>query len=193
MTARRVNLLWLVSGLALIVLVVVSGWFTVISTKLADADAARDQAGETTARVAQLRGELAKLAAENEKLDTYTAEVATYQAALPSEPAVPAFLTALQNAGTRVDVRVSGLTVAGPEQSKALSTAWQLPISLTAEGTAANLSRFLVQLQDVQSRAVLIKSANLATSAEGSMSLALSLTAFVAPPAGAGAPVVTTQ
>jgi len=59
-----------------------------------------------------------------------------------------------------------------------------VPITLTAAGTAADLSAFLNRLQTVQARAVLITTASLTgdtTTASGQMTLSLALTVFYAP------------
>jgi hypothetical protein len=66
------------------------------------------------------------------------------------------------------------------------------------DGDADKLSLFLTQLQSVQPRAVLVKSANFtanesSTDATAKPTISIGLTTFVSPPAGSGAPIVTTK
>jgi type IV pilus assembly protein PilO len=132
------------------------------------------------------------------------AELRKKQKALPSDSGVPAFLRQIQASGEALSVNVSGVSVSAPVQQTNLPAVWALPITMTADGSAANLGKFLQGLQSsAQSRAVLIETASLSPqagdpAADGTASVAttsvnLTLRAFVAPPAGTGTPTVTTK
>ena len=170
-------------------------WFLMIAPKYAEASEVREQTGETNTQLAKMRRELSTLKADNANLAKYRAQLKAYEKALPSTSGVPDFLRQLQDAGADVNVEVSGISVAAPKDSETVKSVSELPISLTAEGSADNLSRFLVQLQNVQPRAVLITSANLTgkgeSGAAGDMSVAIGLTAFVTPAPGTTAVVAT--
>jgi type IV pilus assembly protein PilO len=147
-------------------------------------------------QAADLRKRIVKLEADQSKLGTLKDTLATRQDALPSDSGVPAFLRQLQASAAKVGVDVSGVTVGNPGQEKAVNGVWSLPIQLTADGSAAELGDFLNQLQgESQKRAVLIETASLTAPGDAGddQALSLSVKAFVAPPAGAGAPVVTTD
>jgi hypothetical protein len=112
---------------------------------------------------------------------------------------VPDFLRQLQDSGELVGVTVTGVTVNAPEQATG-SGVYSLPITVTVEGVADELGRFLDQLQRVQPRAVLVQSANMTAAGEAGsatsgadkqLTMTLAVKAFVAPEAGAPAPTVT--
>jgi Tfp pilus assembly protein PilO len=203
MGARNTARVWMIAGAAAIVLLIVAGWFLLISPKFTKADDVRTQIDDTDTQLIGLRKKIAGLEAQKARLSTYKAALQANQQALPSTPAVPDFLRQLQDAGSATRVKVNGVSVAPPAQVTGVAGVWQLPITLTAQGDPNNLGAFLNQLQAVQPRAVLVQTANLTQSAgtgasdasgySGKASLNLSLFAFVAPPAGSGAPIVTTR
>jgi type IV pilus assembly protein PilO len=201
MGARNTARVWMIAGAAAIVLLIVAGWFVLISPKFTEADDVHTQIDDTDTQLIGLRKKIAGLEAQKARLSTYKAALLANQQALPSNPAVPDFLRQLQNAGSATSVKVNGVSVAPPAQVTGVAGVWQLPITLTAQGDPNNLGAFLNQLQAVQPRAVLVQSANLTQTAgasdasgdSGKPSLNLSLFAFVAPPAGSGAPIVTTK
>jgi Tfp pilus assembly protein PilO len=199
MNARHADRLWIIGGLAVVLLLAIGSWFLLISPKFAEADEVRGQTGDTQTQLVLLRKRIAELKNEQAQLPQLTAALADSRRALPADSGVPAFLRQLQASGDRANVKVTGVTVSDPAQQDKLPAVWALPITLTAQGSADNLGRFLTELQNGQSRAVLIETANLSpqtttTSADasgGTVTVSLSLKAFVAPPAGVGAPAVT--
>jgi len=192
MGARYADRLWMFAGAAVIVVLTVIGYFFVIGPKYAEADDVRAQAETTETQMVVLRKRIAELEKQKTNLAKYRAALKTNQEALPSDPGLPDFLRQLQSSGDDVGVDVSGVTVNGAEQVDGSSTVWALPITLTATGDADELGEFLDELQSTQPRAVLVESANLTTSGDAGTSISLSVKAFVAPPAGAGAPAITT-
>jgi Tfp pilus assembly protein PilO len=203
MGARNVARIWVITGAAAIVLLAVASWFLLISPKFAESADVRSQVEDTQTQLIALRKKIAGLEDQKARLSTFKAALQANQRALPSDPGVPDFLRQLQAAGSATSVKVSGVSVAPPAQAVGLPGVWQLPITLTAEGDPDNLGEFLNQLQAVQPRAVLVQTANLTQGgtsdtsgtggASGKPSLSLSVLAYVAPPAGTGAPIVTTK
>ena len=221
MRARYADRIWLLAGATVIVLLAMAGWFLLISPKYAEKDAIASQSDATQTQLVVLRSRINELKKQQADLTTLQAALAKKQTALPSDSGLPAFLNQLQRSGSDTDVNVTGVTVGAPAQQANLSAVWALPITLTADGSTANLERFLTSLQTGQARAVLIESATVtpksgtgATDASqstnpsaspsaspsppssditsaGAISINLSLRAFVAPPAGAPAPTVT--
>ncbi|HWG97787.1 MAG TPA: type 4a pilus biogenesis protein PilO [Pilimelia sp.] len=183
LTAR----LWLAGGALAAVLLVVTGWFLLVSPKLADAAGLRTQADDVRMQVDLLNRELATLREQNRDLAGYEAKLAAARQALPHHAALPDLLRQLQAAGEAAGVTVGNLTVGGPAEVNGASTeVIAVPVSLTAVGTGPALERFLDQLQRHQPRAMLIDS--VASSGEGAdaslagrSSLTLGLRVFVAP------------
>lgn len=199
MRTRHADRLWMIAGAAVVALLVAITWLLLVSPQRTEAADLNDQTDTAITQAAQLRTRTAKLAAAQAKIGELTKTRDTRALALPSDSGVPAFLRQLQASGNAVGVDVSGLTVGLPAEEKTVSGVWALAIQLTAEGTATQLGSFLDQLQDsAQKRAVLIETASLSdggvgTGAARQMSLSLTVKAFVAPPAGAGAPTVTSD
>jgi Tfp pilus assembly protein PilO len=203
MGARNAARIWTLAGVATTVLLVVASWFLLIGPKYAAAADVRSQVDDTQTRLITLRKKIAGLEAQKAQLPRFRAALKANQKALPDDSGVPDFLRQLQASGEKTGVSVSGFSVASPAQVTGVAGVWQLPITLIATGDATNLGEFLGDLQAVQPRAVLIQSANFTQGSAGSAdssaddsgktSLNLSLMAYVAPPAGAGAPIVTTK
>jgi Tfp pilus assembly protein PilO len=203
MGARSSGRLWVLGGAALIVLLAVASYFLLIGPKYAEADDVDQQTGATQDQIVVLRKRNAELNKQEKQLPTFLAQLAKSQKALPATAGMSDFLNQLQAAGDNVGISVSGLSVAAPIASTSATGVWELPVTLTAVGDADKLSAFLTQLQNVQPRAVLIKSvdfkaadATADTSGDAGASqptMNLSLSAFVAPPAGSGTPIVTTK
>ena len=195
MGARHADRLWMIAGAAVIAVLGLVTWFLLVSPAYTEADGLRDQTDITRAQATELRKRTAALEKEKADLPKLQEALASYQGALPSDSGVPAFLRQLQASGSKVGVDVNGIIVSSPTPMEGMTGVWALPIQLTANGSAAELGKFLDQLQGAdQKRAVLIDSAALdAAEASGDLSLSLSLNAFVAPTVGAGAPVVTTD
>jgi Tfp pilus assembly protein PilO len=196
--AARSGRLWVIGGAALVVLLAVAGYFLLIGPKYAEADDVATRTADTQDQIVVLRKRNAELVKQEKDLPTYQAKLAQNQKALPSTPGMSDFLNQLQAAGDNVGIEVNGLSVAAPIQSTTVTDVWELPVTLTAVGDADKLSEFLTQLQNVQPRAVLIKSvdyksADSSDSADSQPTMNLTLSTFVAPPAGSGTPIVTTK
>ncbi|MFI7598753.1 hypothetical protein [Actinoplanes sp. NPDC049681] len=184
----------MIIGVIVTAVLIAVTYFGVVSTTKAEAAELASETEERQAQTIDLRKRVAKLADEKKNEKSLTATRDTYRDALPSGSGVPAFLRQLQASGTSLDVDVSGISVGIPSELKALPGVWSIQIQLSAEGAVDNLSAFLDSLQGSgQKRAVLIQTANLEVSAEGGTRLSLTVSAFVAPPAGSGAPAVTTD
>jgi Tfp pilus assembly protein PilO len=200
-------------GIAITVLLVVASWFLLIHPKYTEASDVRGQVEDTQTQLIALRKKIAGLNAQKAQLPRFKAALKTNQRALPSDSGIPDFLRQLQASGAKTDVSISGFTVSSPAQVKDVSGVWQLPIALIAGGKPDGLGKFLNELQAIQPRALLIQSvgftqgsadpadspgapsagADSPTDSAITTSLNLGLMAYVAPPAGAGAPIVTTK
>lgn len=200
MGTRHVDRIWIFAGAAIIVALTVASWFLLINPKYVEAADIRDQAKGTRAQLVTLQRKLSDLQRDSSQLPRYRAALQKNQQALPLDSGMPDFLRQLQASGDKARASVSNITVAAPALVDGSTRVYEIPMTLTAEGSTAQLSAFLVRLQNVQPRAVLIESANLTSRAPaaggdttGGSQINLQLTAFVAPPAGAGAPTITTK
>lgn len=196
MTHRK-DRMWLLGGVVVMLLLAAGSWFLLIAPKNAETDDVRSSAADASAQLIVLKHQVAALKTESAKLASYKSQLKTNQKALPPTSGVPDFLRQLQDSGTAVNIEISNISVGAPEVSKAVSSVFELPISLSAVGAAADMSAFLNRLQQVQPRAVLLKSVGLtdstAVATGASETASISLLAFVSPPAGSGKPTVTTK
>jgi Tfp pilus assembly protein PilO len=195
MGERNADRLWLIGGAAVVAVLVIAGYLLLIGPKYTQAAEVQLQVQDTQTQLIKLRKKISDLQEQQKFLAKYTAARDTNRKALPTTAGVSDFLRQLQTAGDNVNVSVTGVSVAEPVKSTTVADVYELPMTLTADGTADNLSSFLTQLQSVQPRAVLVKSANL-TQGNGTdvqPSLNLAITAYVSPPAGSGAPIVTSK
>jgi len=184
MGARRGDRIWLVGGLLTIVALVAASWFLVISPKFAQTDGVRADTETAELQLVQLRRDLATLAQQEQQRAGFEADLRSRKIALPTSYNIPGFLRQVQDSGAAVNVRISGFSVANPARSAKVASVVELPINLTAEGSAADLSRFVSRLQNVQTRAVLVTSLSLSAGADkGKLSTSLGVTAFCLQPA----------
>jgi Tfp pilus assembly protein PilO len=193
MGARHVDRIWIFAGAIVVVLLSVASWFLLISPKYADAADIRGQTETSRIQQVALEHKIADLRQQSAQLPTFRAALKKSQQALPSDSGMPDFLRQLQTSGNRAKVSVSNISVVTPQLVKDSTTLYEVPITLTAKGTTDKLGVFLVQLQNVQPRAVLVESANLTSQSATKAQLDLTLNAFVAAPTGAGAPTITTN
>jgi Tfp pilus assembly protein PilO len=180
--ATRQDRVWLLGGVFAMIMLILGGWFLLISPQNAETEDAQDRVDAGTTEVSVLRRRAAVLKAETAQLPAYTAKLAANLRAMPTTSGVPDFLRQLQDSGAAVGVEITGINVGEPQQSTAVPAAFELPISLVVSGGAGNLSKFLDRLQNVQPRAVLVSSVGLTSTTDKGMTAAISLKAFVSPP-----------
>ncbi|MCY1142856.1 type 4a pilus biogenesis protein PilO [Actinoplanes sp. Pm04-4] len=154
-------------------ILVAAGWLLLISPKFTEASEVQAEADDTSIQLTQLRKEVAALKEQNAKKATYQAQLDTLVTHLPETYGIPAFLRALQDAGAATNVKVSDLSVGSSVASDEVQTAVELPLSLAATGTVPNLSKFITQLQQAQSRAVLIDTVTMSSGDEATANLTL--------------------
>jgi Tfp pilus assembly protein PilO len=179
MDARRTNRIWLIGGMVSVVILVAAGWLLLISPKFTEASEVQAEADDTSIQLTQLRKEVAALKEQNAKKATYQAQLDTLVTNLPETYGMPVFLRSLQDSGQATSVEVTDLSVGGAIASDTEPTAAELPLSLNAKGTIPDISRFIVRLQQTQSRAVLIDGITVSAKDEkGLVTANLTLTAY---------------
>lgn len=173
-------------------LIGIVGWLLLVSPLREDTAAAQAQAATVNQQVDTLRAQLADLQAQQADLPTFRAELEASQAALPTTAALPAFLRTLQDLGTSTGTSVTALDATEPDGSTGAASngaagvgpVYEVPITVTVSGSYDGLTAFTKALQANQPRAVLVDTISEAAS-DGKTTLTLSMTAFVAPTAGA--------
>ncbi len=183
MEARRADRIWLIGGIMAIIILVTAAWLLAISPKFAEADTVQTEADDTSIQLTRLKKDVATLKEQNAKKATYQAQLDKLVTNLPETYGMPAFLRSLQDSGQAVDVEVTSLSVGGAVASAKVPSAAELPLSLVATGSIANISKFLVRLQQTQSRAVVLSTVSLSKggsdgSAPDDVTANLTLTAF---------------
>jgi type IV pilus assembly protein PilO len=200
MGARHADRLWIIAGIAVIALLGVATWFLAVSPQRAEAAGLAEQTATSRDQADELRARIVKLTADKASLGTLTKALNTAKVAMPADSGVPNFLRQLQTMEPAVRVEVGSVAMGDPALEETVPGVWSVEINLNAEGTLPKLGDFLKRLQSAaQSRAVLVESANLTGNSDtkpgnpGDWSLNFTIKAFVAPPAGAGAPTITTD
>jgi Tfp pilus assembly protein PilO len=172
MGGGRVNQMWALGGAPVAAALLAIAWFLFIGPRNSEASSLRDQASTARDQLAPQRQRLAQLRQQNGRLDEYKAELARNREAVPTTPAMPEFLRSLQTAGEATSVGVNGVAVGIAEKVTAAGKQLTaLPVTLTADGTPDNLNRLLDQIQQVQSRAVLVNATDLEKSSDGTGNL----------------------
>lgn len=181
MTRRRVDQIWLFGGLALVILLVVGGWFMMIKPQYTARDSVQTDTADVQTQLISEQKRLAELKTELKKITEYRATLLTAQQALPfhnTTNKIPEFLKQLQALGLKYDVEVSGYAASGEQTSTTTPTVTELPITLDIVGPVDNITKLVKHLQTEQPRALLIENTKLTFNGEASQ-LELSLKAFI--------------
>jgi Tfp pilus assembly protein PilO len=186
--------LWAVGGVLSAVLLLVLGWFFLISPQNRQTGELDDEAAAADRKVVVLQRRLNELRKQNEDLPKYREQLGSERAALPTTASASELLRGMQTAGDRAGVTVAAVSIGAPTRTVAAGTSiYVLPVSLNTQGGPGQLGRFLDQLQQGQPRAVLITNANLANNGSQA-TLTLELSVFVAGgPASAEAATASTS
>jgi type IV pilus assembly protein PilO len=194
MFSGRTDRLWIIGGVLAAAVLLIAGWFLLISPEKAEADRLQGEAETAQAQVATLRSRLADLERENADLPRYRSELDRARKALPATADSEKFLEQLQRAGEAAGVFLQGVNVGDPAKLEGSDVAMHhLSVAVTVTGGAAEAEEFLDQVQRVQPRAVLVESVTLGggddegaegTEGGGALSTVVNLKIFVAPPDG---------
>jgi hypothetical protein len=196
MTGRSQNRrLWLGGGAAVAILILVVGWFFVISPQLSATASIRDQADSAQVQNSVLQAKNSKLKKENDNVATLRAGLAAALAELPSDGGLPAFTRQLSAQATANSVSLTSVivgvvlpvagAVAAPAAAAAAETGtaatgttaaaaatsagglMQIPVSLVVTGLGKNDIAFLKALQVTGPRRALVSAVQLAPSGGG--------------------------
>jgi Tfp pilus assembly protein PilO len=201
----RPDRLWAIGGTVVAVVLLLLAWTFLIGPQRERTDELSAGTEDVLVSLTTEQRRLNQLTKENETIETYEADLAARRAALPHEAALAAFLRELQAAGDAAGVAVTSLNAGSPSQAKTGGgQIFSITVTIDAVGPLEKLAAFLNQLQQVQPRAALIVSTNLAPGGEADtlsddVKLSISAQIFVAAPAAAeaepaaSAPAATTD
>lgn len=138
---------WTVGTALLVVLMLVAGWFLLISPKRSDA---ADLQTQTTAQMAQnasLQNQIAVLQSQAKNLPAQQAELAAIRQHLPDNPALPGLVRSLTDAAAKSGVTLVSLAPSTPAAAPAAKTT--APAAGTGQSAAAAAAAVGATLQMV--------------------------------------------
>jgi Tfp pilus assembly protein PilO len=159
----RHDRLWQLGGALCAIVIVAFGFLFFIRPKYQETGDINRLVDQADAQMTQQQHELNQLSRDNLRLKEFQAQLEKDKAALPTADSVAALLRELQKAGELTGITVSSVSVGTALDLKSHgASVYALPVSLTVAGPTNMIDPFLDQLQQVQPRAVLINSVNLA-------------------------------
>jgi Tfp pilus assembly protein PilO len=114
MTRSPLERLWLIGGAVGAFLMLVIGYFMLISPQRSNTQSVRDQITTAQEQAMTLQQRINALTAQSKDLPKYQSQLASLQEALPSESGLPDFLRTLQSLGNETLAQVTSLTVGQP-------------------------------------------------------------------------------
>jgi hypothetical protein len=187
MRRTRNEQLWIGAGAALAALIVVIGYFFLISPQRARTSNVQGQVGSARLEGLALQARITTLTSQTRRMASYKKALLAAEQALPASDdldATPAFLRTLQTMGTATSTSVSSLTVGSPTAVVAAAPAatssssgasapaapavapaaslYSVAITADVSGSTPALEAFLTSLQSHQPRAVLVTGVTLA-------------------------------
>lgn len=200
---------YLGAGLAA-VLVLVAGWFLLVSPQMSNASDIAAQAQQQDDSNARQEAQIAQLQAQYKTLPDLQAKLALIQTHLPDTPQIPGLLRNLSAAAATTGVSLQSVSPGSPAPVGATSTAKntkitglaEVPLSMTIQGQFANVKAFLAALETMP-RSVLVTGVNISRGTGGtntgavpsatSSALSATITAKVfTAPAATSAPATST-
>jgi Tfp pilus assembly protein PilO len=168
---------WSVGTAALVVLLIVAGWFLLVAPKKSDADASRASTVSAQAANDQLKTKIAVLTAQQADIPKQQATLATIRLAIPDNPALPSLIRTLNGIAVATGTSFSGLTNATPIQVAQSVTGAAAPagaagastapgalqlstVAMSIYGSYAQIELFVAQLENTQ-RALIVSNVSI--------------------------------
>jgi type IV pilus assembly protein PilO len=164
--------LWLLLTAVVVVAVLAGGWFLLVSPKRAEAADLGAQTAATEQQISALRSKLTELQDKQRNLPAQQAALEAISKQIPSDPALPALIRALTNAGRSSGVDLMNIAPGAPAPLGAVggttgtAAATQSPINVitvtvAAKGSYNQVQQFVQRLESLQ-RAFLVQGFQLA-------------------------------
>lgn len=167
----RRDRLWASAAVVVAVLLSASAWTLLIGPQREETVNAEQQTADAQALTVVEQRKLDKLKKDNERRDTFIAELTANRRALPADAATADLLRELQAAGAEAGVSVVTLSAGNPVELQAPGArVASMAITINATGSLAALQTFLTQIQRIQPRAMLVHDVGFAPAqSEGSI------------------------
>jgi len=155
---------WVAGGAAVCLLVLVAGWFLLVSPKRSAAAEVRGQVVTQQAANAVLAGQIAQLQQQAKGLVAKQAELQAVGRRVPSDPQLPALIRALYGARTTTGVDLvslaPGAPVAATSTLPGAAPYKAIPVVLEVKGDYSQMTLFLDELETLQ-RLYIVKAVEL--------------------------------
>ncbi|MDP9395551.1 MAG: type 4a pilus biogenesis protein PilO, partial [Actinomycetota bacterium] len=143
---------WAAAGAAAMVVVLLAGWFLLISPKRGEAQDLRDQTTTQQAANGMLLTKLKQLKVDAEQLEAKNDEIELVGKQLPAEPALAALVRQLTRTARDAGVRMNSVTPSEPAPLGAPTAAAgehleQVAVTLSVTGSFYELERYLDSLE----------------------------------------------
>ncbi len=148
---------WSTATALVVVLVMLAGWFLLVSPKRASADDLRAQAAAQANTNDGLTAKIAELNSQRKDVPTQQAEIASIQQQIPQNPQLPALIRSLSAMANLTSVSIRALTPLPPLATTAVAppnavgangeTLQVVGFSLEIDGTYFNVERFLSKIE----------------------------------------------
>jgi len=140
--------MWIVAAPIAGVLVLLIGWFSLVSGTRANADELRIQAEQTTANNVATQAQLDTLKKQALTLPAEKAKLAAIRLKIPMTPEQRALTVRLSSLATSTGVNLKSITFTPPTTGTATTTAGStgatpLPVTMQASGTYAQIKLFM--------------------------------------------------
>lgn len=118
-----------------VVLILLAGWFLLVSPTKANATDIQEQADSQAQANAQLVSKIEQLKVQAADLPAQEAKLAKFQQKIPAQPALPSFIRSLSDISKKSGVALISLE---PQTPQALSVPVQATAATTEDGAAAD-------------------------------------------------------
>ena len=185
---------WSMLAALMAVVVLLAGWFLLVSPKRASADDLRVQAAAQNTKNDAIKAQIAELQALQKDLPKQQAIIADVQQRIPQNPDLPALIRSLSSMATSAGVDIHSFSPVAPVASAAQApanavglngqTLQVINVSMEVDGSYYNIERFFLKMESLK-RALLVNGLSLNVSSGGSSSGAAPLQAGASPPLAA--------
>ena len=139
---------WTLGAVALSLVILLGGWFLLVSPKKSQASDLEAQAATVQGQNANLTTQIATLKAQNAQLPEHAAKLAKFRQQLPDNPALPGLIRSLSDIAKTSGVELVSLAPATPIAAKAPAASTPTtppsgtqPSSATAGGVTASTAQ----------------------------------------------------
>jgi type IV pilus assembly protein PilO len=156
---------WSLLSALLVVMVLLAGWFLLVSPKRSSAADLRTQTASQESRNNDLNAQIADLQAKQKNLPQQQAIIAQIQQEIPQNPELPALVRSISSMATSAGVDVHTITPVIPSASSAVQppnavgvngeTLQVINVQMEVDGSYFNIERFLNKMENLK-RALLV-------------------------------------